>query len=963
MAKVPSVCSSITFRCCDPIMSKEKPGSQYKETINLPKTAFPMKAGLPNREPQILKKWAELDAYHSLQDQRSDAPSYVLHDGPPYANGNIHIGHSVNKILKDIIVKSRNLQGMRSPYVPGWDCHGLPIEIQVEKKHGKAGHKIDKKAFRQKCREYAERQVETQKADFKRLGVQADWENPYLTMAFDTEANIVRSLAKIVDAGHLYHGLMPVYWCPICGSALAEAEVEYQDKVSPAIDVKFKVADLVDLAARIGLDGESLTNPSIVIWTTTPWTLPANEAVSLHPELTYVLVQAASEQLILVKDLMASALERYELGEGQVLAEFSGAALESMQLEHPFYDKTVPVILGDHVTTDAGTGSVHTAPAHGVEDFAVGKQYNIPVNNPVGSNGTYLESTELFAGQFVFKANPNVVEVLAERGALLKHVEYEHSYPHCWRHKTPVLYRATAQWFIGMEHLEGEKGLRYQSLQAIDEVSWEPDWGKARIQSMVENRPDWCVSRQRNWGVPITIYLHKETGEMHPNTVELMEQAAQKIEQAGVQAWYDLDDAELLGAEVDQYDKVTDTLDVWFDSGVTHHSVVDARQELAGPADLYLEGSDQHRGWFQSSLLSSVAMHGKAPYKTVLTHGFTVDKDGKKMSKSLGNVMSPQEVINSLGADVLRLWIAATDYRSEMTISKEILQRTSESYRRIRNTARYLLGNLEGFEPSEALAYDDLLDLDKWAVRLTATMQKQIESSYESYQFHQIYQRLHQFCVVDMGGFYLDILKDRLYTTGRESRARLSAQTAMQHILESLVRVLTPILSFTAEEIWGHMAGEREDSVLFATRYAILDSMPVDQVSDEKWSDIIAVRTEVSKQIEALRVDGKVGSALDAGVSLYAGGDLLDTIAALGDELRFVLITSAASISPIDDAPSEAVATDIDGLKVLVQSSDDVKCVRCWHRRPDIGSIEAHPELCGRCVENIDGNGESRSHA
>ncbi|MCH2190986.1 MAG: isoleucine--tRNA ligase, partial [Gammaproteobacteria bacterium] len=647
-------------------MTKEKPGSQYKDTINLPKTAFPMKASLPNREPQILKKWAEIDAYHTLQKRRSNAPTYVLHDGPPYANGNIHIGHSVNKILKDIIVKSRNLQGLRSPYVPGWDCHGLPIEIQVEKKHGKAGHKIDKKTFRQKCREYAERQVATQKADFKRLGVQADWENPYLTMAYETEANIVRSLAKIVEAGHLYHGLMPVYWCPLCGSALAEAEVEYQDKVSPAIDVKFEVADTEEFANRVGIDRSQLHKPAVVIWTTTPWTLPANEAVSLHPELTYVLVQAGSEQLILVKELVESALERYELGESQILSEFNGAAVELMQLKHPFYDKQVPVILGDHVTTDAGTGAVHTAPAHGVEDFAVGKKYNIPVNNPVGSNGTYLESTELFAGQFVFKANPNVVAVLEERGALLKHVEYEHSYPHCWRHKTPVLFRATAQWFIGMEHLAGEKGLRYQSLRAIDDVNWEPDWGKARIRSMVENRPDWCVSRQRNWGVPITIYLHKETGEMHPNTVELMELAAQKIEQGGVQAWYDLDDAELLGTQVDEYDKVTDTLDVWFDSGVTHHSVVDAREELVGPADLYLEGSDQHRGWFQSSLLSSVAMHGKAPYKTVLTHGFTVDKDGKKMSKSLGNVMSPQEVISTLGADVLRLWIAATDYRSEM---------------------------------------------------------------------------------------------------------------------------------------------------------------------------------------------------------------------------------------------------------------------------------------------------------
>ena len=944
-------------------MSKEKPGSQYKDTINLPKTAFPMKAGLPNREPQILKKWSELDAYHALQKERSEAPTYVLHDGPPYANGNIHIGHSVNKILKDMIVKSRNLEGFRSPYIPGWDCHGLPIEIQVEKKHGKAGQKIDKKTFRQKCREYAHRQVDTQKADFKRLGVQADWENPYLTMAFETEANIVRSLSKIVESGHLYHGLMPVYWCPVCGSALAEAEVEYQDKVSPAIDVKFKVADQADFANRIGVEASTLLNPSIVIWTTTPWTLPANEAVSLHPELTYVLVQAAQEQLVLAKELMDSALERYELNDSHILAEFSGDALELSKLKHPFYDKEVPVILGDHVTIEAGTGAVHTAPAHGGDDFAVGKRYDIPVNNPVGSNGTYLESTELFAGEFVFKANPKVVQVLEERGALLKHEEYEHSYPHCWRHKTPMIYRATAQWFIGMEHLEGDKGLRYQALKAIDTVDWEPDWGQARIQTMVENRPDWCVSRQRNWGVPIAIYLHKETGEIHPDTTALMEQVAQRIEKEGIQAWYDLDDAELLGEDVNQYDKVTDTLDVWFDSGVTHNSVVNARAELSGPADLYLEGSDQHRGWFQSSLLSSVAMTGEAPYKTVLTHGFTVDKDGKKMSKSLGNVMSPQEVISTLGADVLRLWIASTDYRSEMTISKEILQRTSESYRRIRNTARYLLGNLEGFEPSQALPYEELLDLDKWAVRLSASMQKQIEASYDSYQFHQIYQRLHQFCVVDMGGFYLDILKDRLYTTPKTSRARLSAQTAMQHILESLVRVLTPILSFTAEEIWGHMAGEREESVLFATRYAALDDLPEDPKADAKWGEVISVRNEVSKQIEKLRVDGKVGSALDANVRIFTQGAMFDTLMTLGDELRFVLITSEASVQDLNQAPSEAVETEIDGLKLMVSAMSDEKCVRCWHRRPDIGSVAEHPELCGRCVSNITGEGELRDYA
>ena len=946
-------------------MSKDKPGSQYKHTINLPQTAFPMKAGLPNREPQILKKWAQLDTYTNLQKQRADAPTFVLHDGPPYANGNIHTGHAMQKILKDIIIKSKNLAGFRAPYIPGWDCHGLPIEIQVEKKHGKAGHKIDKKTFRQKCREYAARQVEGQKKDFIRLGVQGDWQNPYLTMDFQTEADTVRSLAKIVESGHLYHGLMPVYWCPACGSALAEAEVEYQDKMSPAIDVKFGIVDTSDFAKRIGLDVAVLNKPSVVIWTTTPWTLPANEAVSLHPELNYVLVQAGDEQIVLVDELVEQSLARYNLSEShEVLASFTGQALELLSLNHPFYDKQVPVILGDHVTIDAGTGAVHTAPAHGVEDFAVGKKYDIPVNNPVGSNGTYVESTELFAGEFVFKANPHVIEVLEQHGTLLHHVEFEHSYPHCWRHKTPVIYRATAQWFIGMDHLKGDQGLRYQSLKAVDEVTWEPSWGKARIQTMVEGRPDWCVSRQRNWGVPITIYLDKQTGEMHPDTPALMEQVALRIEQEGLQAWYDLDDAELLGEDVDKYDKVLDTLDVWFDSGVTHNSVVNAREEMNFPSDLYLEGSDQHRGWFQSSLISSVAMNdGKPPYKAVLTHGFVVDKDGRKMSKSLGNVIAPQEVFNSLGADVLRLWVAATDYKSEMSLSDEILQRTSESYRRIRNTARYLLGNLNGFEPSQALAYEDMLSLDQWAVRLTAKMQKQIEEAYESYNFHQIYQRLHQFCVVDMGGFYLDIIKDRLYTIDASSQARLSAQTAMQHILESLVRSIAPILSFTAEEIWGHMTGEREETVLYATRYDALDEMPIDASADAEWDTLIAIRNEVSKQIEALRAKGDVGSALDAHVSLFASGDTHSIASKLGDELRFVLITSGASLHDLSDAPESAVQTELDGLKVMAAAIDDIKCVRCWHRRPDVGDDPAHPELCLRCVSNVDGEGEVRRFA
>ena len=947
-------------------MSNDKSGNQYKDTINLPQTDFAMKAGLPNREPQILKKWDELNVYHRLQELRADAPSYILHDGPPYANGGIHVGHAMQKILKDIIIKSKNLAGYRSPYVPGWDCHGLPIEIQVEKKHGKAGHKIDKKTFRQKCREYAQRQVEIQKQDFIRLGVQGDWQNPYLTMDFKTEADTLRSLAKIIESGHLYHGLMPVYWCPACASALAEAEVEYQDKVSPAIDVAFAVNDAADFAQRIGLEANQIKQAAVVIWTTTPWTLPANEAVALHPELDYVLVQAGQRQLVLAEALLESALQRYNLfDEHQVLARFSGQALELLRLQHPFYSKQVPVILGDHVTTEAGTGAVHTAPAHGAEDFTVGKRYQLEVNNPVGANGAFLESVELFAGEFVFKANAHVVQVLQDNGVLLKHVDFEHSYPHCWRHKTPVIYRATAQWFIGMEHLKGAQSLRQQSLHAIDQVQWQPSWGKARIHGMVENRPDWCVSRQRNWGVPIAIYLHKQTGQMHPDTQALIEQVAQRIEQAGIQAWYDLDDAELLGDDLEHYDKVLDTLDVWFDSGVTHYSVVGAREELDSPADLYVEGSDQHRGWFQSSLLSSVAMNnGQAPYQAVLTHGFVVDKNNHKMSKSKGNVIAPQQVFNSLGADVLRLWVAATDYRSEMSLSEEILQRTSESYRRMRNTARYLLGNLHGFSPTQALAYNDLLSLDQWAVRQAAKMQTQITQDYQTHQFHLIYQRLHRFCVVEMGSFYLDILKDRLYTMRADSPARLSAQTAMQHILESLVRCLMPILSFTAEEIWQHMAGEREASVLFATHYTGFATAQQDSEQDAFWQQLIDIRNEVSKKIADVRAQGLIGSALDANVTIYAHADIVERLNTLGDELRFVFISSGARVAPLTElANTESASTDIDGVFIQVDSSDEQKCVRCWHRRADVGAFNAHPQLCGRCVENIQGDGETRLFA
>ncbi|MCH8080186.1 MAG: isoleucine--tRNA ligase, partial [Proteobacteria bacterium] len=675
--------------------------SAYKDTLNLPKTDFPMRGNLANREPEILKKWQEMDLYGQIREQQSGKQTFILHDGPPYANGDIHIGHAVNKILKDIIVKSRGLSGFDAPYVPGWDCHGLPIEMMVEKKIGKAGYKVDTHTFRNACRDYAAKQVEKQCVDFQRLGVLGDWHKPYLTMDFKNEANIIRAFGKIVDAGHLHKGSKPVHWCIDCASALAEAEVEYEDKTSPAVDVRFA---FVDQEAIWSCTDEAIQHKgqgdiSTVIWTTTPWTLPANQAVCVHPDFEYDLIQCQTENgpqcLLLARELHASVLQRCGIDEYQIIASFNGASLEGLKLQHPFYDREVPVILGKHVTLEAGTGAVHTAPGHGQDDYIIGSQYGLPVDNPVGGNGCFLPETEIFAGEYVFKANAHVIEVLIEKQMLLHHEQLQHSYPHCWRHKTPIIFRATPQWFISMD----DNGLRQKALEEIENVEWMPDWGQQRIDGMVRDRPDWCISRQRTWGVPITLFVHKQTGELHPETQRLIEAVAIRVEQGGIDVWFELDKKELLGKDANDYEKITDTLDVWFDSGVTHASVLQADERLAFPADLYLEGSDQHRGWFQSSLLTSVAMNEVAPYQSVLTHGFTVDAQGKKMSKSKGNVVSPQKIMNSLGADILRLWVAATDYSTEMNVSDEILKRMSDAYRRLRNTARYLLANLEGFDP------------------------------------------------------------------------------------------------------------------------------------------------------------------------------------------------------------------------------------------------------------------------
>ncbi|MCG9966208.1 isoleucine--tRNA ligase [Shewanella cutis] len=939
--------------------------SDYKFTLNLPETEFPMRGNLANREPEMLERWTKDGLYQQIRDSRIGRTPFILHDGPPYANGSIHIGHSVNKILKDIIVKSKTMSGFDAPYVPGWDCHGLPIELKVEQKVGKPGQKISAAEFREECRKYAAEQVDGQREDFIRLGVLGDWQNPYLTMDFATEANIVRSLSKVIENGHLHKGVKPVHWCTDCGSALAEAEVEYEDKTSPAIDVAFTAVDSKAVAAQFGVSDYS--HPvSMVIWTTTPWTLPANRALSISPELDYSLVEfvkdGVTHAVILADVLVEACTTRYGAESHSVLGKVKGAALELVRFKHPFLAFDVPAILGDHVTTDAGTGVVHTAPGHGQDDFVVGQKYGLEVANPVGDNGVYKPDTEFFAGQHVFKANDNVVALLKEKGALLHHVAYRHSYPHCWRHKTPIIFRATPQWFISMDN----HNLRNQALSEIEQTQWIPDWGQSRIEKMVENRPDWCISRQRTWGVPITLFVHRETEELHPDSVSLMARVANRIEQEGIQAWWDLDAAELLGEEAEQYRKVTDTLDVWYDSGSTFASVVAARPEFHGHGvDLYLEGSDQHRGWFMSSLMISTAMTGKAPYKQVLTHGFTVDGKGRKMSKSIGNVIAPQQVTNKLGADILRLWVAATDYSGEMTVSDEILNRSADAYRRIRNTARFLLANLNGFDPkNDLVAVEDMVALDRWAVRRAAALQQEIIEAYEQYNFHIVTQKLMQFCSVELGSFYLDIIKDRQYTAKQEGHARRSCQSALFHIAEAMVRWIAPVLSFTADEVWQLLPGQRDAYVFTQEWYQGLQSITLDtDLSDAYWENLLTVRNEVNKVIEQARRDKRIGGSLEAEVTLFADATLTEQLTHIGDELRFVLLTSEAKVLPLVDATSDAVETELASLKLVVNATIAEKCERCWHHREEVGTIEAHPTLCHRCVTNIEGDGEVRLFA
>ncbi|MGA0999110.1 MAG: isoleucine--tRNA ligase [Litorivicinaceae bacterium] len=940
--------------------------TDYKQTLNLPETEFPMRGNLAKREPDMLASWIAADWHQQIREvQSSREETFVLHDGPPYANGDIHIGHAVNKVLKDIIVKSKGLAGFNAPYIPGWDCHGLPIEHKVETTIGKIGDQFKSASeFRNACRDYAATQIERQKVDFQRLGILGDWDHPYLTMDYKIEADIVRSLGRIIENGHFHQGAKPVYWCMDCESALAEAEVEYQDRKTWTVDVAFPIENTEQIENVFAVSSEVASGAAMAIWTTTPWTLPANQFVAVNAELPYVLVEFDKDghcwTLVLAEGRLEALSERYGVEDFKILGKTLGHALAGIQCEAPWDGRIVPVMTGDHVTLEAGTGAVHSAPAYGLEDFHAAKSLNLELLTPVRDDGTFAETVSVVAGLHVEKAGPVIAEYLAEKGRLVHKARLEHSYPHCWRHKTPVIYRATPQWFIRMQ---GEGLLETARQEVETSIQFTPTWGKNRLAAMLEDRPDWCISRQRNWGVPITVFVHQETSQLHPDTQQLFETIAQRIEQDGINAWFDLDPAELLGEDAADYRKVTDVLDVWFDSGTTHASVLGRREGLHFPADLYLEGSDQHRGWFQSSLLTSVAIHGCAPYKGLLTHGFTVDQDGRKMSKSLGNVIPPQDVMNTLGADILRLWIASTDFTKEMTVSHEILNRTSDTYRRIRNTARFLLANMAGFDPAnDQVANDDLVSLDAEMIRRTTELASKIMGHYARYEFSEVTQALHHFCVDDLGGFYLDIVKDRQYTLKPDSHARKSCQTALYWITDALVRWMAPILSFTAQEIWEAMPGERPHQFVFAVTEA--DLPEANGRAQVNWQLIQSAKESVNQAIEAARNDGLVKGSLSAEVALYADGAVFDALTALGGEIRFVTITSEVDLYPLSEAPDGAVTDSVcPQLAVVVKATESEKCERCWHHRPDVGSVSAHPTLCTRCVDNVEGTGEERTFA
>ncbi|HKW36480.1 MAG TPA: isoleucine--tRNA ligase [Burkholderiales bacterium] len=936
-------------------MSEKK--NDYRSTLNLPDTPFPMRGDLAKREPQWVKEWQEGKVYEKIRAASVGRPKFVLHDGPPYANGDIHIGTAVNKILKDIIVKARGLAGFDAVYVPGWDCHGMPIEVQIEKTYGK---NIPVEKTQSLARAYATEQIARQKVDFRRLGVLGDWDHAYTTMAYRNEADEIRTLGKLLEKGYVYRGLKPVNWCFDCGSALAEAEVEYADKSDIAVDVGFPIAEPDKVAKAFGLAKLPTDKGWIVIWTTTPWTLPANQALNVHPEYAYNLVKTERGLLILAAELQKDRLEYYGLS-GETLGSCNGTALENISFRHPFYDRLSPVYLGEYVTLDTGTtGVVHSAPAYGVEDFESCRRYGMKddeILTPVLGDGRYVSSLPFFGGLNIWKANAEIVKKIEEMGNLFHSAGYRHSYMHCWRHKTPIIYRATVQWFAGLDEVPGYRGrkpkehLRVTALRAVDETRFFPEWGKARLHGMIANRPDWTLSRQRQWGVPMPFFIHKETGALHPRTHELLEAVAKKVEAGGIEAWQQVRAEDLLGTEAGQYEKVKDTLDVWFDSGSTHETVLRGShaKELKFPADLYLEGSDQHRGWFHSSLLVSCMLNGRAPYDALLTHGFVVDGQGRKMSKSLGNTMAPQRISETLGAEILRLWVAATDYSGELFISDEILKRVVETYRRIRNTLRFLLANVSDFDPArDAMPVEQWVEIDRYAVALSAKIQESILDGYRRYEFHPAIAKLQTFCSEDLGSFYVDVIKDRLYTTAATSPARRSAQNALYFIVHALLRWMAPVLSFTAAEAW-RLLQPGEETVFAQTEWRFPE-VPDGEALLAKWAALREFRSEVQKVLENQREAGRIGSPLQAEVDIAANGERLELLRTLADELRFVLVTSRADVTSGPDA-------------IRAQPSEHPKCTRCWHWRSDVGADPEHPEICGRCVSNLFGAGELRRFA
>ena len=948
-----------------------KPASKYP--VNMTETAFPMRGDLAKREPNWVKQWQDKQIYERVRKAAAGRPKFILHDGPPYANGDIHLGHAVNKILKDMIIKARTLGGFDAPYVPGWDCHGMPIEIQIEKLHGK---NLPVDEVIQKARAYANQQIDNQKAGFRRLGVLGEWDNPYKTMNFSNEADEIRALGTLLEKGYVYRGLKPVNWCFDCGSALAEAEVEYENKRDPSIDVGFPFAEHDKLAAAFGLSALPVQTGYCVIWTTTPWTIPSNQALNMHPEVVYALVKTERNGeailLLIAQDLVESSLQRWEL-QGEVIATTTGEKLAGISFKHPLtaahegYARLSPVYLGDYVTTDSGTGVVHSAPAYGIEDFQSCKAHcmkDADIIAPVMGDGRYASTLPLFAGMTIWEASKPICEALRNAGTLFSLKMFDHSYMHCWRHKTPIIYRATSQWFASMDNTpkDGGDSLRTTALNAVEQTAFFPAWGKARLQGMIANRPDWTLSRQRQWGVPMAFFIHKETGALHPRTPELLEQIAQRVEQQGIEAWHALTAEELLGAEdAAMYEKNRDTLDVWFDSGITHKTVLRGShaEQLSFPADLYLEGSDQHRGWFHSSLLTGSMLDGRAPYKALLTHGFTVDGEGRKMSKSLGNTIAPREITDTLGADILRLWVASTDYSGELSISDEILKRVTEAYRRIRNTLRFLLANTSDFNPAtDSVAISDMLEIDRFAIASVNALQTEVLAHFDKYEFHPVVAKLQTYCSEDLGGFYLDVLKDRLYTSGVNSPARRSAQTAIWHLTHTMLRLLAPVLSFTAEEAWAFFAGEQtfkdSDETIFTQTFYQLPAIADAEALLARYAILRDVRNQVTKQLEEVRMEGKIGSSLQAELEIFASGEKFAVLSSFADDLKFPLIVSAAVVREVATAEEE---------QVLVTPSTHQKCERCWHYRADVGSHADHAGLCGRCHSNLFGAGEARQFA